>query len=51
MGLRKGGWQKGQSGNPGGRPKVRYDLQALARERTVEALATLVRIMRNKTNL
>ena len=45
------GWRKGQSGNPGGRPKARIDLQALARQRTPEAVATLVRIMRNKTNL
>src|SRR5271154_2422298 len=45
------GWRKGQSGNPGGRPKARIDLQALARQRTPEAIATLVRIMRNTKNL
>jgi hypothetical protein len=45
------GWKPGQSGNPGGRPRARFDLQALARERTPEAIATLVRIMRQKSNL
>ena len=45
------GWRKGESGNPGGRPRARHDLRALVRERTVEAVATLVKIMRNRTNL
>jgi hypothetical protein len=44
------GWLPGQSGNPGGRPRARFDLQALARERTAEAIATLARVMRQKTN-
>jgi len=42
------GWLPGQSGNPGGRPRARLDL--LARERTAEAIATSVRVMRQKTN-
>ncbi len=44
------GWPKGTSGNPGGRPKTRVDLQALCRARTPEAVATLIRMMRQKTN-
>jgi hypothetical protein len=32
---------KGKSGNPGGRPKKAYDVQALARECTPEAIAAL----------
>ena len=44
------GWPKGTSGNPGGRPKARADLQELCRARTAEAVATLIRIMRQKTN-
>ena len=42
------GWLPEQSGNPGGRPRPRFDL--LARERTAEAIATSVRVMRQKTN-
>lgn len=38
---------KGQSGNPGGRPKAAHDLQELARERTLQALDTLTSIMQN----
>jgi HEAT repeat protein len=40
-------FQKGQSGNPGGRPKVIGDVQALAREHTPEAVQTLANIMRD----
>ena len=38
-------FQKGQSGNPGGRPKVVAEVKALAREHTAEAVQTLVSIM------
>ncbi len=41
-------FEKGKSGNPGGRPKVLGEVQALAREYTAEAIETLRDIMRNK---
>ena len=37
-------FQPGQSGNPGGRPKIVGDIRALAREHTPEAIAELVRL-------
>jgi hypothetical protein len=40
-------FKKGESGNPGGRPKEIKDVQALARSHTAEAIETLVEIMRN----
>lgn len=40
-------FKPGKSGNPGGRPKGDIELRRAARERTGEALATLVNIMRN----
>lgn len=40
-------WKKGESGNPGGRPKELGHVRELARAHTEEALATLVEIMRN----
>jgi len=35
-------FEKGKSGNPGGRPKVVGDVQLLARENTKEAIVTFV---------
>jgi Family of unknown function (DUF5681) len=40
-------FKKGQSGNPGGRPKVIAEVRELAREYTGEAVKTLVSIMTN----
>ena len=41
-------FQKGTSGNPGGRPKVLGDVQELARERSPEALNILANVMRDE---
>ena len=41
-------FQKGVSGNPGGRPKVLGDVQELARQQSPEAINTLVTIMQNE---
>ena len=41
----RGRWKKGQSGNPGGRPKDDVRLRELAQERTEAALDTLTQIM------
>jgi Family of unknown function (DUF5681) len=40
-------FQKGQSGNPGGRPKALREVEALAREQTADALKTLETIHKN----
>ncbi len=41
-------FQKGVSGNPGGRPKVLGDVQELARQQSPHAIKTLVEIMSNE---
>ena len=41
-------FEKGISGNPGGRPKVLGDVQELARQQSPEAINTLVAIMQNE---
>lgn len=40
-------FRHGQSGNPGGRPKVIAEIQELAREHSPTAIETLVSIMRS----
>ncbi len=42
-------WKKGQSGNPGGRPKELAGVKALARQHTKEALETLAKLMKSGT--
>jgi Family of unknown function (DUF5681) len=42
----RGGFKKGKSGNPGGRPKALANVMHEARRHTPEALKTLVKLMR-----
>ena len=44
--LKSGQFAPGQSGNPGGRPKDEHRVAELARSYTVEAIDTLVELMR-----
>lgn len=39
-------WAKGMSGNPGGRPKLEVSIRDLAQQNSMEALETLVQVMR-----
>lgn len=39
-------FQKGQSGNPGGRPKECAEVKALAQQHSLEAIHRLVELMR-----
>lgn len=48
MGSNNTSFRKGQSGNPGGRPKGLTQLRELARVHTQEAFETLIEIMRDK---
>jgi hypothetical protein len=41
-------WKKGQSGNPGGRPKAANDVKELARTHSTEAIKRLAHWMRSK---
>ena len=43
-----GSWKKGQSGNPGGRPKIEGDIREIARKNCPEAIRILVEIARSK---
>ena len=44
--LKSGQFAPGQSGNPGGRPKDEHRVAELARSYTLEAIDTLVELMR-----
>ena len=41
-------FQRGTSGNPGGRPRAAHNIQELARKHAPEALDVLVQIMLNE---
>lgn len=41
-------WEKGQSGNPGGRPKENAEVKRLAREQGVAAISRLVALMQSQ---
>jgi Family of unknown function (DUF5681) len=42
-------FQRGRSGNPGGRPKASHSIQELARQHAPEAIKTLADIAKNGT--
>jgi hypothetical protein len=44
-------WVKGQSGNPGGRPKKNKEVEELAQQCTVEAINRLKQIMRQQKDV
>ena len=44
---KSGRFMKGYSGNAGGRPKDEHNIAALARSYSMEAIETLVELMRN----
>lgn len=44
----KGGWIKGQSGNPGGRPRDLKEVTLIARQHGADAIRALVRVMSSK---
>src|SRR3954449_10762849 len=48
--LRAMPWQRGKSGNPGGRPKGHGEIREMARLHTETALATLVEICQSGEN-
>ncbi len=43
-------WEKGKSGNPGGRPKAYRDVVEAARKRTIKAIKTLESVMTTSDN-
>jgi hypothetical protein len=43
-------FKKGESGNPGGRPKVVAEVKELARRHTTDAIQTLVSIMKDPSS-
>ena len=44
MSAKPGTFQKGRSGNPGGRPKMLVDVQALARKQTNRNIEVLIEL-------
>ncbi len=42
-------WEKGQSGNPAGRPTNHGNVRDIARQHTTEAISVLVEVMRDES--